>query len=188
MTQHRTSLLLRASALLLVAANAVTAQTLVRETKTDSAPGVPRGMMPPSGKCRVWMEGVPATRQPAPTDCATALRQKPSNARVIYGPNTADQRQAGLDAARGEKRSLLTPIGERRPSLGVDRAAAAASESASPSLRRGQAAVRSDTPSTRGTVATPTNRTLPDARQATPPARVPETRPKAPPPKKPERP
>src|SRR5688572_20321122 len=111
MTTIRTSLLLRASAVLFAAAYATApaaagAQTLVREDKPDTAAGVPRGLMPPSGKCRVWMDGVPATRQPAPTDCATALRKKPANARVIYGPNTVEPRQAGLNQARDRKPSL----------------------------------------------------------------------------------
>jgi hypothetical protein len=35
--------------------------------------------------CRIWLNGVPASRQPAPTDCATALRRRPPNARVIFG-------------------------------------------------------------------------------------------------------
>jgi hypothetical protein len=191
MTMVRTSLLLRASAVLLASAYltapaAVGAQTLVREAKPDTAPGVPKGMMPPSGKCRVWMDGVPATRQPAPTDCATALRKKPANARVIYGPNTVEARQAGLDPARDRRPSLLTPIGERRPTLLNDRAAASGSAGASAS-QRGQAATRADSHSTR--IATPAKSTAPAARQSTPTAR-----PKAPaapktvPPKKPERP
>lgn len=52
----------------------------------DSAPAVPREMLPPPGKCRIWVAGVPAKQQPAATDCATALRQNPSNGTVIYGP------------------------------------------------------------------------------------------------------
>lgn len=40
---------------------------------------------PPPGMCRIWIDGVPAERQPAPTDCATAIRRRPSNARVIFG-------------------------------------------------------------------------------------------------------
>lgn len=40
---------------------------------------------PPPGMCRIWINGVPAERQPAPTDCATAMRRRPSNARVIFG-------------------------------------------------------------------------------------------------------
>ena len=46
---------------------------------------VPPGQMPPAGMCRIWIDGVPPGRQPAPTDCATAERNRPSNARVLYG-------------------------------------------------------------------------------------------------------
>ncbi len=42
----------------------------------------------PSGMCQVWINGLPANRQPAPTDCATARRQAPANSRVIYGSGT----------------------------------------------------------------------------------------------------
>ena len=51
----------------------------------DAKGGVPREFLPPAGMCRVWMDGVPPQQQPAPTDCASAVRNKPSNARVIYG-------------------------------------------------------------------------------------------------------
>jgi hypothetical protein len=187
MTTIRVSLLLRASAVLLTSAPAaVGAQTLVREAKPDTAVGVPRGMMPPSGKCRVWMDGVPATRQPAPTDCATALRQKPANARVIYGPNTVEPRQAGMDQARERKPSLLTPIGERRPALVNDRTAPNRAVGAGAS-QRGQAATRADTHATR--VAAPALSTTPAARQVAPAAVPPvPAQSKTVPPKKPERP
>ena len=46
---------------------------------------VPPGHLPPSGLCRIWIDGVPPGRQPRPTDCATAQRSRPANARVIYG-------------------------------------------------------------------------------------------------------
>jgi hypothetical protein len=39
----------------------------------------------PAGTCRVWLEGVPADRQPAATDCETARRSQPRNSRIIYG-------------------------------------------------------------------------------------------------------
>ena len=48
--------------------------------------GVPANQMPPAGKCRIWMDGVAPAQQPAPTDCQTALRQKPPNGTVIFGP------------------------------------------------------------------------------------------------------
>ncbi len=40
---------------------------------------------PPRGMCRIWLNGVPPGQQPAPTDCATAVRNRPPNARVIFG-------------------------------------------------------------------------------------------------------
>ena len=46
---------------------------------------VPSAYRPPPGMCRIWLDGVPAGQQPAPIDCATALRTRPSNGRVIFG-------------------------------------------------------------------------------------------------------
>ena len=60
---------------------------------------VPRGHLPPAGMCRIWIDGVPPGRQPRPTDCRTAERNRPDNARVIYGPR-ADRR---YDSRRDER-------------------------------------------------------------------------------------
>lgn len=59
-------------------------------------PVVPSHMMPPAGKCRIWMDEVPAAQQPAPTDCQTALRQKPANGTVIFGPTERDLEPSGF--------------------------------------------------------------------------------------------
>jgi hypothetical protein len=61
---------------------------------------VPKGYEPPRGMCRVWLAGVPAAQQPAPTDCATAIRRRPENARVIFGEPARDGRDPRLDAVR----------------------------------------------------------------------------------------
>lgn len=45
---------------------------------------VPKEYLPPPGMCRIWVDNVPAARQPAPTDCATAIRNRPPNARVVF--------------------------------------------------------------------------------------------------------
>ena len=46
---------------------------------------IPAGHRPPAGMCRIWLDGVPPGQQPAPTDCATAVRNRPANGRVIFG-------------------------------------------------------------------------------------------------------
>lgn len=53
---------------------------------------VPDSHRPPPGMCRVWVNGVPAGQQPAPTDCATALRNPPANGRVIFGERRPSDR------------------------------------------------------------------------------------------------
>ena len=51
-------------------------------------PPVPPAYRPPAGMCRIWIEGVPASQQPAPTDCVTAVRNRPVNGHVIFGKDT----------------------------------------------------------------------------------------------------
>lgn len=80
-----------------VAALSVAAPRMaVSQPKTDSKTeakdpkaGIPKEYLPPAGMCRVWVDGVPANQQPAPTDCAAAVRNKPANGRVIYGEDKA---------------------------------------------------------------------------------------------------
>lgn len=51
-----------------------------------SAVRVPGSFTAPAGLCRLWIDGVPASQQPAPTDCANAIRNRPANAAVVFGP------------------------------------------------------------------------------------------------------
>ncbi len=46
---------------------------------------VPDSYRPPPGMCRIWLNDVPPARQPEPTDCPSAIRRRPPNARVIFG-------------------------------------------------------------------------------------------------------
>jgi hypothetical protein len=54
----------------------------------SSQPTLPPGMTPPPGMCRIWLDGVPPNLQPAPTECSAAIRTKPPNGTVHYGPKT----------------------------------------------------------------------------------------------------
>ena len=64
---------------------------------------VPLGLLPPAGKCRIWMDGVPAAQQPAPTDCAIALRQRPANGTILYGPASRESSGGRFDPSVGER-------------------------------------------------------------------------------------
>jgi len=77
------------SILILAALAAVPAIAGAQRSRTDdekNSSTVPVSMLPPVGKCRIWMIGVPPAQQPAPTDCQTALRQRPENGVVVFGP------------------------------------------------------------------------------------------------------
>jgi len=56
--------------------------------KRTQGPMVPPAYRPPAGMCRIWIEGVPPAQQPAPTDCVTAVRNKPVNGSVIFGEDS----------------------------------------------------------------------------------------------------
>ena len=53
--------------------------------KPTQGPVVPAAYRPPAGMCRIWIEGVPPGQQPAPTDCVSAVRNRPVNGTVIFG-------------------------------------------------------------------------------------------------------
>lgn len=59
---------------------------------------IPEGHRPPPGMCRIWLDGVPAGQQPAPTDCPTAVRNRPSNGRVIFGDDYRTRGERGDEA------------------------------------------------------------------------------------------
>ena len=72
-------------ALLLLLIVAGPAGVGAQASKEKDAP-IPKAYLPPPGMCRIWLDDVPPARQPAPTECATAIRNKPPNARVVFGP------------------------------------------------------------------------------------------------------
>ena len=69
--------------------------------QNGSGDDIPAGHRPPPGMCRIWIDGVPAGQQSAPTDCATAIRNRPANGRVVFGD----------DYANNTKKKKLIPSG-----------------------------------------------------------------------------
>jgi hypothetical protein len=76
------------SATIVAVAAAPSAQAQLRRTTPTQIGTYPGAGNVPAGMCQVWINGLPANRQPAPTDCATARANAPSNSRIIYGSNT----------------------------------------------------------------------------------------------------
>ena len=72
---------------------------------------IPPGQRPPAGMCRIWLDGVAPGQQPAPTDCATAVRNRPANGRVIFGDDYVDG--TGKKLQRGDDERRTAPREER---------------------------------------------------------------------------
>jgi hypothetical protein len=87
-----------------VAAQAPPKQTQPRPERSQQ-PDVPRNLRPPPGMCRVWVDRVPAGQQPAPTDCANAIRNRPPNGRVIFSE----------EQSRDAKRNSSRPPARTQP-------------------------------------------------------------------------
>ena len=65
---------------------------------------IPPEYRPPAGMCRIWLNGVPPSRQPEPTDCPTAVRRVPPNGRVIFGPEVRQRPTPPADEDRPPKK------------------------------------------------------------------------------------
>jgi hypothetical protein len=113
----------RTWAAVLMLATGVPVVVLAQSPPTKAPPRkatttVPKEQLPPKGMCRIWVENVPANRQPAPTDCATAVRNRPPNARVIFpeerpAPRTSLRPQA--PAAKGKAPVTRDSTARRKP-------------------------------------------------------------------------
>jgi len=77
--------------------------------RAQASSGVPESHRPPPGMCRIWIDGVPPTHQPAPTDCATAIRKRPMNARVVFGSETPAASPRNLAPAPRVQPNLAPP-------------------------------------------------------------------------------
>jgi hypothetical protein len=78
----------RLTAILAFACTAGLAGTAHAQKKGDD--GIPKAFRPPPGMCRIWLSKVPPKQQPAPTDCPTAVRNRPPNGRVLFGDDYVD--------------------------------------------------------------------------------------------------
>lgn len=78
--------------------------------KLPQRPMVPPNYRPPTGMCRIWIEGVPASQQPAPTDCVTAVRNRPVNGHVIFGNDAPKRGNEKPKKGKSKKGQLDSPV------------------------------------------------------------------------------
>jgi hypothetical protein len=110
---------------------ALTAGPSLAQGRGRNKQGVPPGHLPPAGLCRVWYDGVPPGRQPAPTSCHEAERivSRDRGARVLYGggsnrndrPVYRDDGWYPGDVRRGDDRRNPAINDGRRPNPNGDR-------------------------------------------------------------------
>jgi len=77
--------------------------------KNQQRPMVPPAYRPPAGMCRIWIEGVPANQQPAPTDCVNAVRNRPVNGTVIFGDDSPKRGNEKSKKGKSKKDSDDSP-------------------------------------------------------------------------------
>jgi hypothetical protein len=75
---------------------------------------VPPGFFPPAGMCRIWLNDVPAGQQPAPTDCASAVRNRPANARVLFGDESQKGKKGKSDKSKSSPTDELIDLITKR--------------------------------------------------------------------------
>lgn len=106
----------------LVVALTIAAPFAAVRAQGHSHDGVPPGREPPRGQCRIWFEGRSPGHQPLPTDCQTAFRDAPPDARVLVGAGVdrSDYDQHGHD--HGEHRGSDNERGNKHGDRDDDRA------------------------------------------------------------------
>jgi len=87
-------------------------------TNTTQQPGrdqiIPQAFYPPAGMCRIWINEVPAGRQPAPTDCASAVRNRPANGKVLFGDDPPKGKKTKTDKGKSNPTDQLIDLINRR--------------------------------------------------------------------------
>ncbi len=117
--------------------------------KEDTSVVIPDGARPPEGMCRVWLRDVPERQQPAPTDCATALRTRPRNSILLFGDLTFEAKQPPgkrvMSPANAASRTFFDdPIIRRSQFFPIDPRVVAGTLTPSQALQAAEAAARAE--------------------------------------------
>lgn len=84
---------------------------------------IPVASRPPAGMCRIWLDSVPPAQQPAPTDCATAVRNRPAKGRVVFGDDFVRAKRESttksIPAIKGFAPEKSEKKSDKRPPFGL---------------------------------------------------------------------
>jgi hypothetical protein len=112
-----------AAAGLVISASAAEAQRPVpvkpksqptQQTQSRRDPIVPPGFFPPAGMCRIWINDVPPGQQPAPTNCGSAVRNRPANGKVLFGDDPQKTKKGKSDKSKSSPTDELIDLINRR--------------------------------------------------------------------------
>lgn len=70
----------------------------------------PADLRAPKGMCRIWLKGVPAAQQPAPTDCAAAVKNCPPTGRVLFGESDGSKAKPKADSVAASESRKRSPL------------------------------------------------------------------------------
>jgi hypothetical protein len=80
----------------------VAATAAAQQPPVGQSTEIPDEYRPPKGMCRIWLKDVPPKQQPAPTDCATAVKKSPPNGRVVFGDTEEKKTKGEVPVTKGE--------------------------------------------------------------------------------------
>jgi len=98
--------------LVAVVALATTASAQKQTKALGKGDSIPTEQRAPKGMCRIWLKDIPAAQQPAPTDCATAIKNCPPTGRVIFGDTEETKNRPKIDVKDlvDSKKASTTPV------------------------------------------------------------------------------
>ena len=99
---------MKLSAVLIITLVALASPRAADAQGREKGSDIPASARPPAGMCRIWLDSVPAAQQPAPTDCATAVRNRPAKGRVIYGDDYVTTKTKKADSSTRTKTTTGT--------------------------------------------------------------------------------
>ena len=100
---------------------AIAASADAQQEQKPARDEIPAEQRAPKGMCRIWLKDVPASQQPAPTDCSAAVKNCPPNGRVVFGDTeeTKNRPRADPDSPVEIKKStpMVKPLAGKPPVL-----------------------------------------------------------------------